>query len=166
MRSTTFSKNRRSREPDGCCSKTPKTWIIDTNTQWSQAHDSSTNIVFADGFAEPNQPTASFKSIMKTFPEKKQAKTITFTQSPVWDNWTEIPAITPWYTGGAPVFLPIADKDYWFFAKKDKKYHAWHSTDLKRPVQLFVMHLRGVGQGRLKGGGNRAAVAGLGKPAK
>lgn len=111
--------------------QTPKTWIIDTQTQWSQAHDSSTNIVIADGFAEPNQPIASFQSILKTFSDKKQAKTITFTQSPVWDNWTEIPAIAPWYTGGAPVFLPITDKDYWFFAKKDKKYHAWHSTDLK-----------------------------------
>ncbi|MFP6753234.1 MAG: hypothetical protein VB855_16240 [Pirellulaceae bacterium] len=44
-----------------------------------------------------------------------------------------MPAIGPVGTTNAPVFLPIGDNDYWYFAAKEGGelgYHAWHSTNM------------------------------------
>ena len=134
-------------------------WIIDSEKDWKNAKGESTHISLSGGFAEPSAEKAAFGSIVKTFKEKKKPRKITFKQSPVWDNWTQIEDITPTNVGNALVFIPVAPGDYYLLAEIDVKlnypkgstaderramrkryieenkvprgYHAWHSTDLK-----------------------------------
>ena len=115
-------------------------WLVDCQESWTLARDSVENLEIADGQVKPTQASSRFSSIVKRYPEKRKTASITFKQSPVWDNWEAVSNVGPQYTGDAPVFIPIADKDYWFLARCTKKnesgeivpgYHAWHSTDMK-----------------------------------
>lgn len=111
----------------------PQSWIVDSQADWTQTEASSTNISLADGFAEPTSDTASFQSTIKTYAQKRKARYITFAQSPVWDNWTQITDISPTGSRNAPVFVSVADNDYWYLAELRNAghgYHAWHSTDM------------------------------------
>lgn len=112
----------------------PDDWVIDTAEQWEQAIQQSEGLKLSEGLATPTQEKAQLKSKLKKFQQKRQAKSITFTQSAAWDNWTPVPSVGPQGTRNAPVFLPVAPGDYWYFAEKQggpRGYHAWHSTDMK-----------------------------------
>jgi len=108
-------------------------WVVDTAQQWNEAHQESEGLEFSDGMATPIDGKAVFRSMLKTFDQKRRAKSLTFQQSPAWDNWTPIENIGPQGTSNAPVFLPIAEGDYWYFAAKrgDRGYHAWRSKEMK-----------------------------------
>ena len=136
------------------------TWVVDTQADWQAAKSKAADFIIEDGLAQPNAEQALFQSVIKSVAKERQAKTITFRQSPVWDNWTQIDDITPSGIGNAFVFLPVAPGDYYVLATKtekidypeglsatqrkafkkehskkrnpaDKGYHAWHSADLK-----------------------------------
>ena len=117
-------------------------WIVNSQQTWTQAKDSAENLEIADGQAKPTQMSSQFSSIVKQYKQKRKAESITFKQSPIWENWEAVPNVGPKNTADAPVFVPIGDKDYWFLARCTKKeesnggksvpgYHAWHSTDMK-----------------------------------
>lgn len=117
-------------------------WMIDSQQSWMQAKESVKNLEFSNGQANPTQASSQFASVVRRYPEKRKAASITFTQSTIWENWKEVPNVGPKYTSDAPVFVPIGDKDYWFLARCTRKlessggkvvpgFHAWHSTDMK-----------------------------------
>ena len=109
-------------------------WVVDSQEQWTQSTSASKNLAFDRGLANPTGGQASFSSTIQSFEKKKRAGRITFTQSPAWDNWTAVPSVGPKDASNAPIFLPIADGDYWYFGefKNQKKgYHAWRSSDMK-----------------------------------
>ncbi|MEO0453450.1 MAG: hypothetical protein AAFY98_04860 [Verrucomicrobiota bacterium] len=108
-----------------CTSDFGEKWIVDSAEDWSEHTASSSHLQFSDGFAEPTADTAAFSSTVKTFSEKLQPRSVTFTQSPVWNHWRDAGNIGP--RGGAPILLPIANDDYYFIGGKN----VHHSTDMK-----------------------------------
>jgi hypothetical protein len=109
-------------------------WTIDSAEQWQQATDTSTRLNFANGQTTPTDNSARFESVLKTFDHPRRAVRVTFKQTPAWDNWKPVPTVGPNNTYNAPVFLPVANGDYWYFAEERGKphaYRAFHSTDMK-----------------------------------
>lgn len=109
-------------------------WVVDHQEQWTQFTGASDNFKFDNGFAMPTEANASFTSRIQRFDKLTRASQITFTQSPVWDNWNAVPSVGPKDATNAPIFLPVADDDYWYFGefKNEKKgYHAWRSSDMQ-----------------------------------
>ena len=114
-----------------CTSGFEQGWVIDDQASWTAATGMASHFKITDGFAEPAANTARFSSVIKTFPVKRKAAAITFIQSPVWDNWKDVPNLGPSNAGDAPILLPISDKDYYFLGLGSTGgYHAWHSTDM------------------------------------
>ena len=91
-------------------------WVVSTDDDWKAAKGYAENLKIAEGCAKPTAEQGSFKSIIKTFPEKRKLSSATFEQSPVWDNWEQIEDITPPGLGNAYVFLPVAPGNYYVFA--------------------------------------------------
>ena len=62
-------------------------WLVDSQEEWSNAAKSKENIDIKGGFVNPNAKASSFTSVIKRFDKKRSAKSIVFTQSPIWQNW-------------------------------------------------------------------------------
>lgn len=107
-------------------------WIVKDAAEWAATTLSSSNMTIAGGYVEPTADTATFSSIIKTFPVKTKATSVNFQQSAAWENWTASTGnLGPSGAGDAPVFVPAGDKDYYFLGKGSTNgYHAWHSTDM------------------------------------
>lgn len=106
-------------------------WNVDSDAEWQQAGSNSTGLTIADGEAKPTGATADYSSITRTFSNKMKPQKLTFRQSPVWDNWIEVDNVGPTNAADAPIFLPVANDDYYFLGRGTSKgYHAWHSTDM------------------------------------
>jgi hypothetical protein len=104
-------------------------WVIDTQEDWTAASQHQQNITLENGMATPAAKTATFQSKLKRFDRKRQAKSIRFEQSPVWQNWEPIPNVGPSNLGDAPVLLCIEPHNYWMFgryggARKRKNFQA------------------------------------------
>jgi len=109
-------------------------WVIDSADEWAAASEESRDLDFAEGLATPTKGEARYRSVTKSFDEPRRASTLTFRPSPAWDDWTPVPNVGPEGTRNAPVFLPVADGDYWFFAEKTgggRGYHGWRSSDME-----------------------------------
>ena len=107
------------------------TWKVDSDADWKEIGSEGIGFDFVDGEAKPKGTTATYSSIIKTFQMKIKPHKITFRQSPVWQNWTELPKnVSPRGAGDAPIFLPVANDDYYFFGNTNDGYAAWHSTDM------------------------------------
>ena len=114
-----------------CTSDFPTLWTIDDQTSWTAHQKNASNITITDGFVNPTTNTAQFSSTTKTFPVKRKARSLTLTQSPVWDNWTDVSNVGPSGAGDAPILLPVSDNNYYFLGRGSSGgYHAWHSTDM------------------------------------
>ena len=113
-------------------------WIIDSADEWAEG--SSSGLTLSDGFAEPSgSAVATYSSPIHRFDRPQFADKLTLTQTPVWgaDRWEETANVDPPGAGnGAPIFLPIANDDYYFFAQSGSSYHAWHSTDMEEWERL------------------------------
>lgn len=101
-------------------------WQTASQGDWKANKAESENLEFKDAMASPTAATASFKSILKSFPKKRSAVSISINQSPVWLNWDPIPSLGPKNLRDAPVALRLGEGDYWLFgryatAKKVKK---------------------------------------------
>ena len=108
-------------------------WIVDSGTEW--ANHLGSDLTLSDGFAEPSGSSSvgTYSSAIRRFNRPQSPSKLTFTQTPVWgaDRWEEIANVDPPGAGnGAPIFLPIANDDYYFFAQSGSSYHVWHSTCL------------------------------------
>ncbi|MEN8127894.1 MAG: hypothetical protein ABFR90_08850 [Planctomycetota bacterium] len=116
-------------------------WTVDSEQEWKAATAKSQNLELVGGTAAPTHRTASFTSNIKTFEAPRKAVSLALKQSSAWDNWEKIPSVKPEGVNNAPIFLPVADKDYYFFACRGKSgsYHGWHSTDMKDWKHLGVI---------------------------
>jgi len=93
----------------------PDGWVIDSQEQWTQATQASKGLAIEDGFATPSDKTATFASKVRRFDQKCKATTITFDQSPIWQNWQPIKNLGPVNMQDAPVFLSLGPDNYWVF---------------------------------------------------
>ena len=108
-----------------------ETWTIDDADSWTAGAIESSNLEISDGFAKPTATSSTFTSIVKTYSRKRQAFSLTFKQSPVWDNWNTVSNVGPSAAQDAPIFLPVANDDYYFLGKgSTSAYYAWHSNDM------------------------------------
>ena len=115
-------------------------WIIDSAAEWTDNQNSSSGLTLSDGFAEPSgSAIGTYSSVIRRFDRPQSPSKLTFTQTPVWsaDKWTATGNISPpGAGGGAPIFLPIGNDDYYFFARSGGSYHAWHSTNMSTWTRL------------------------------
>ncbi len=117
------------------CSTSPETWTIDSQNEWQLVIDKTNEIEIKDGLIHFKSDSVSFSATLQEFGEKKKLHSITIKQHPQWNTWKAIPKITPDEIRDAPVFIPVADNDYWLLGRYqhdfENGYHAWHSTDMK-----------------------------------
>jgi hypothetical protein len=117
------------------------TWTVDSVEEWTAACAKVSNLKLAEGLATPTGKTAVFSSKIKTYDSPRKAATLTFQQSPTWRNWKKIPNVKPEKANNAPIFLPVAKGDYYFFACWGSRgpYYGWHSKDMKTWKPLGVV---------------------------
>ena len=96
-------------------------WRIDSTEQWTQSARQSEGLAFDDGLATPTADTGLYRSVVRTFPQKRSARSIVFEQSPVWENWNPIGKIAPVNLYDAPVLLTVGPDDYWVFGRYNTK---------------------------------------------
>ena len=94
-----------------------ETWEINNQADWKKNIQSSKGIIIEDGLVSPKEKTGHFKTKLKKFKTKKSLQSLTLNQSPVWQNWEEVPGVGPSNLGDAPVFLAKGPKDYWMFGR-------------------------------------------------
>jgi hypothetical protein len=120
-------------------------WIVEEAADWTQATGTATNLQISGGFVRPTAASSTFSSVVKNYPGRRKATSVTFKQSPVWDNWLPLGYDIRTSIGtDAPVLVPAGPKNYYILAMKDNIYQAWHSTDmvnwtLKGPVVSGTM---------------------------
>lgn len=96
-------------------------WTIDGQQDWDANQASQTNLELKDGLATPTATKATFQSVLKSFPEKRSASSITISQSTVWENWQPVENLGPANLGDAPVFLSLGPDNYWMFGRYGNK---------------------------------------------
>ena len=101
---------------------TASDWRIDTQADWQAAIADQSNLEIQNGLATPTAKTATLRSTLKTFDEKRSAESIVIDQSTAWLNWNPVGQIGPNNVSNAPVFLRMGEDDYWLFGayKKSK----------------------------------------------
>ncbi|MEL7117827.1 MAG: hypothetical protein AAFO07_00240 [Bacteroidota bacterium] len=109
--------------------KNVDSWLIDSQEDWLAFIEKQSDLEITNGKVVPSSKKASFTSTMKQFTDKRSIKSITFFQSPEWQNWNEVKPIGPTNLGDAPVFLSLGPKNYWIFGRytggqKKKEYNA------------------------------------------
>ena len=115
-----------------------ETWEINNQADWKKNIQSSKGIIIEGGLVSPKEKTGHFKTKLKKFKTKKSLQSLTLNQSPVWQNWEEVPGVGPSNLGDAPVFLTKGPKDYWMFgrykplrSKKGQNSSKFTSQDVK-----------------------------------
>lgn len=96
-------------------------WTVDTQADWTAAALKQSDLQIQDGVAAPTGKTASFTSQVKRFQTKRAGASITFEQSPIWQNWLPIKNVGPANLSDAPVLLCIAPDNYWMFGRYGRK---------------------------------------------
>ncbi len=107
------------------------TWKVDSEADWNQAGAEYIGIVLSNGEAAPVDTGGTYSSVMKGFEGSLKPRKATIRQSVVWDNWVEVTNVGPPEAEDAPVFIPVANDDYYLLGLGSTGgYHAWHSTDM------------------------------------
>jgi len=96
---------------------TAEEWSTATQEEWTANKSEAADIELKDGLATPSKDSATFKSILKSFSEKRSVESITISQSPIWQNWNPIKQVGPSNLADAPVALRLGDGDYWLFGR-------------------------------------------------
>ena len=95
-------------------------WTTASQEEWQANQALAENIELKDAMANPTAKSATFKSIIKSFPKKRSADSITIHQSPTWLNWNPSKHLGPKNLGDAPVALRLGEGDYWLFGRYGK----------------------------------------------
>lgn len=92
-------------------------WSLNGTDELKSALESSEGISFDEGGLSPSEETGSMRTQIHSFDTKKSVKSLTVTQSPVWQNWDAVPDIGPSNLQDAPVLLTAGPGDYWIFGR-------------------------------------------------
>lgn len=95
-------------------------WRIDSQGDWTAAIAGQSNLEIKDGMVSPTAKTSTLQSKSKVFTEKRSAKSIVVSQSPIWENWEATPNLGPKNLADAPVLLRRGPDDYWMFGRFGK----------------------------------------------
>jgi hypothetical protein len=92
-------------------------WVIETQEQWETASENREGFTLADGLLQPSGPEATFRSVLKSWPEKRKASSLLVDQIPDWLNWNTTKNVGPPNLADAPVFLCLGPGNYWMFGR-------------------------------------------------
>ncbi len=92
-------------------------WVIDSETKWKENLAEHPGLETSRAGVSPKEKSGSLKSQVKTFDKKRSASSITFRQSPVWQNWNPIENLGPANLQDAPVLLTMGPDNYWIFGR-------------------------------------------------
>jgi hypothetical protein len=92
-------------------------WRIGSQEEWTAASDQRAGFRLDGGRLEMSGDQATFRSVLKSWPRKRRAKSLTVEQVPDWLNWSETGNIGPSNLRDAPVFLSLGSDDYWIFGR-------------------------------------------------
>ena len=108
-------------------------WKTETQDDWTANKAHAENIEFKDSLATPTAKSAIYKSILKSYPTKRSAESISIRQSTSWLNWNPIDHLGPKNLGDAPVALRLGDGNYWLFGRyqKNKQEHTAKEATLE-----------------------------------
>lgn len=97
----------------------------------------SSGIRVSDGKAMPEGKSASLRTVVQSLTEKKSAKTLTVTQSAIWQNWNPIENLGPSNLQDAPVLLTKGPNDYWMFGRFGKGQPRRKKGEKAKPLPEF-----------------------------
>jgi len=92
-------------------------WIIDSQSEWTAETIARSSLEIKDGLVSPTGEKATLRSKLKTFENKRTARSIVFEQSPIWQNWEPVSNIGPSNLRDAPVMLCLGPNNYWMFGR-------------------------------------------------
>jgi hypothetical protein len=92
-------------------------WMIDDQADWESNTESQSGFEFKEGMAVPSELSATIRTKIKSFSQKRSPRSLVVSQSPVWDNWQAVPKIAPENLHDAPILLTIGPGDYWIFGR-------------------------------------------------
>ncbi|AQQ09487.1 hypothetical protein L21SP3_01292 [Sedimentisphaera cyanobacteriorum] len=92
-------------------------WKVETKKQWKQLRKAYSAIYFEDDTVCPSIEKGYYTSKVKRFDKKMSAKSITISQSAVWENWKPVKNLGPDNFHNAPVMLILGQDNYWMFGQ-------------------------------------------------
>ena len=92
-------------------------WTIDSADDWSENLNSAEGLVVEGGTVAPKEKKATVQTKVHKFDARRSAKSLTVTQSPVWQNWNSIENLGPRNLSDAPVLLTVGPDNYWMFGR-------------------------------------------------
>ena len=92
-------------------------WSIASAEEWKAQTQASKNLVFENGMVSPSDENGALQTKLHRSDEKRSAKSLTITQSPIWQNWNPIKNLGPANLGDAPVMIVKGPDDYWMFGR-------------------------------------------------
>lgn len=114
-----------------------ESWLVDSQQQWTAGKASQTGLEIKDGSISPQEKKASYQSVLKRFDAKRSASTITFTQSPIWQNWNPIENLGPSNLADAPVLLTMGPDNYWMFGRYGSGQPRRKKGEKAKPLPKF-----------------------------
>jgi len=97
------------------CMSSAHSYTVDSQEELSAAIEANEGIKIKEGQISPTGKTATFKSKLKTFDQKKSITSITLSQSTQWLNWNPVPNLGPENLNDSPIFLQLGPNNYWMF---------------------------------------------------
>jgi len=116
-------------------------WKTTSQEDWKNNKSEAKNVEIKDSMVTPTAESATFKSVLKTYPNKRTAKSITISQSPTWQNWEPIKHLGPKNLEDAPVALRLGEGNYWLFGRYSR-YNATE-TEKTKPFEAKEAKLEG-----------------------
>ena len=92
-------------------------WTIDSADDWTKNIKSAEGATVADGSVSPTAKTATIVTKVHASDGKRSAKSLTVTQSAIWQNWNPIDNLGPVNLADAPVLLTVGPDNYWMFGR-------------------------------------------------
>lgn len=92
-------------------------WKVESNDEWLKNKSKDENLEYKNGMVSPTSKVGVYSSIIHSFKNKRSVKSISITQSPVWENWDPVSNIGPTNLLDAPVLLSLGENNTWIFGR-------------------------------------------------
>jgi len=93
-------------------------WRIDSQDEWLRAAGDVTDVKIENGQVYLQEESVVLILQSEEFSRKEKVASVTFRQSPVWDNWQPTDGkIVPDNLVDAPVFVPVSMGNYWLLGR-------------------------------------------------
>ena len=113
-------------------------WKIDSQKDWKANIETSEGTVVEKGSVSPEEKNATVLTKLHSFDSKRSAKSLTVTQSAIWQNWNPIENLGPSNLQDAPVLLTKGPGDYWIFGRYGSGQPRRKKGEKAKPQAKFV----------------------------